>query len=556
MLKLGLVMVLGLLIACTPKPPKQPTAGDEIYHTLENGVYTDQVIGANSKANKAMNLDDALLPPLAVKLPEAKAVKEHRFNVAAKEVPAKSFFMSLVAGTPYNMLVDPAAQGTITLELKNVTIDETLDAVRELYGYEYQRTSTGYEIIPPVMKTQIFTVNYLDVQRKGNSRTDLVPTQISNSNVSSGTSSGSSSGSSSSGTGDSATGGNSGSSVQTQSNYDFWKSLAANLKILIGTKDGRWVITNPQASTVMVHAYPRELHQVADYLDHIQKSLQRQVVIEAKVLEVRLSAAYKAGIDWTVFGADQAGLSDSSFTPSGGNFFSVSLSGYHGDFKSVINLLESQGNVQVLSSPHVSTVNNQTAVIKVGEDEFFVTGYTSNVTPSGSSNTTSQSVSLTPFFSGITLDVTPQISSQGEIILYIHPAVSTVKDQTKTISLGDSGDLTLPLAQSTIRESDSIVHARSGQIIVLGGLMQHRTEEQINATPGLNKIPFAGALARNTEQATSKSELVILLKPIVVDDSAWTNELQNSANRVRELKRGFHFGGLPQQFGTEAEKNP
>lgn len=550
--------------SCKTRPPAQPTAGTDMVNILQNSIDTDNALMAKGKKG-SMSISNALLPPLSVPTPNGSQSAERRFNVAANSVPAKAFFMSLVAGTHYNMLIDPDTKGTITLNLKNVTIREALDAVRELYGYDYKRIPTGYEIIPPTMRTQIFSVNYLDISRIGKSQTQLVSTditEINNGNTSSSGTTGSTVGQMPNQAPNQILG--SGSMVQTKSDSHFWKGLAATLKTLIGTQEGRWVIVDPQASTVMIHAYPKEIYVAGAYLDHIQKSLQREVIIEAKILEIELDDSYQAGIDWKALGLIQNGAS-TGYTPfTSGGFITLSSSaggGDHQNFTTMIQLLESQGNVQVLSSPHVSTVNNQEAVIKVGQDEFFVTGYTSNITPTGSTNTTSQSVQLTPFFSGITLDVTPQISAQGEIILYIHPSVSTVKDQNKTIQLSGTGsttnDVTLPLAQSTIRESDSVVHAHNGQIIVIGGLMQHKTSENIDATPGLSKIPFAGAAARNTEQVSKKSELIILLKPIVVDNATWPKQIQDSAGRVRTLnKRGFHFGSLPKVFGDQAESDP
>src|SRR3989338_5641502 len=271
----------------------------------------------------------------------------------------------------------------------------------------------------------------------------------------------------------------SGSTVVTREQNDFWTGLSDTLKTLVGTKEGRWVVTNPQASVVMVHAYPDELHQISGYLQAMQKNLQREVIIEAKILEITLNDNYQAGINWKILGANQSGIN--GLTPSfanDGQMFSLTLDVGHGDFTSAINLLAQQGNIQVLSSPHIATINNQEAVIKVGNAQFYVTGYTSNITPTGSTNTTSQSVALNPFFSGITLDVTPQISQDGGVILFIHPSISHVVDQNKTIQLASTGTnasnntLTLPLASSTVRESDNVVHAQDGQIVVIGGLMQ------------------------------------------------------------------------------------
>jgi MSHA biogenesis protein MshL len=191
--------------------------------------------------------------------------------------------------------------------------------------------------------------------------------------------------------------------------------------------------------------------------------------------------------------------------------------------------------VQVLSSPRISTVNNQKAVIKVGQDEFFVTDISNTTTTVTGSTTNNPEIELTPFFSGIALDVTPQIGENDEIILHIHPSISKVDDQVKTITLGDEV-VELPLALSTIRESDSIVFAKSGQIVVLGGLMQDRAIDQSTGLPFFQSIPVFGYLFGQQRQAMVKSELVILLKPVIVGSSNTSGLLDDSQRRIKSFR--------------------
>ncbi|EKD71597.1 MAG: hypothetical protein ACD_46C00150G0002 [uncultured bacterium] len=556
-----------MLSACKPEPPKYPTAGQQIQSTLNNSINIDRglaggaVGGINRSDHFKNNVKDSLLPPLAVDMPTEVKPQERLFNITANNMPAKNFFLGLVADTKQNMLVSPDVTGNITLNLKNVTIDEALDAARDMYGYQYKQTDTGYEILSKKMMTQMFNINYLNIDRSGLSQTQLVSTDVSSlnsNNNSTGTSSYTTSSTPTPTSQNATQTQGSSSTVITKEQNNFWISLEATLKTLVGDKDGRWVIVNPQASIVMAHAYPRELNRINDYLQRIQNNLHREVIIEAKILEITLDDNYQAGVNWKILGASQNGINGlSSAFASDGQMFTLSMGSQNSDFNTVINLLAQQGNVQVLSSPRISAINNQEAVIKVGNSQFFVTGYTSNITPTAGTNTTSQSVELNPFFSGITLDVTPQISHNGNITLYIHPSISKVTDQTKTIQLGSSagGTLSLPLAYSTIRESDNVVHAQNGQIIVIGGLMQNETAETIAGTPGLSKVPFAGALARNTNQTSVKTELVILLRPMVIKNTnTWITQLKNTRNGFQGVQRGFHFGGLPEDFGTEGEK--
>ena len=165
-------------------------------------------------------------------------------------------------------------------------------------------------------------------------------------------------------------------------------------------------------------------------------------------------------------------------------------------------------------------MNNQKAVIKVGTDEFFVTDVETE-TDTTDSNTLNQTVSVElPFFSGVALDVIPQIDDNGEVILHIHPTVSEVTEKTKNNNVSTNTQLSVPLALSSVRESDTIIRARSGQVVVIGGLMKDQVRDDVAKTPVLGDIPVMGNLFRHTRQSKTKSELVILLKPLVINGGA------------------------------------
>ena len=567
------IFILSLALGCTHKQtvsPKYGTAYDQMQDAIQEGITGDKALRKRHTHSVPSSVSNALLPPFNSYTVSRTRNTAHRFNIAANKVPAKEFFMGLVEGTPYNMVVNPSIDGTISLNLKNVTIGETLKIVRDVYGYRYRNKGFSYEIYPQEMETQIFNVNYLDIQRKGKSVTSLSTGQISEKVT--GTSTGSTNNfpqpSSSTSTEQP-----SGSEVDTRSEMNFWKGLENTLKTMIGTTNGRSVVANPQAGIVIIHALPPELHQVARYLDRIQSRMNRQVILEAKILEVQLNDQFQAGINWNMFGAgfdpntqtNEIGMSQIGSNTFEGtelqDFTSIfTLNAGKGQFNILIKMLQTQGNVQVLSSPRISTVNNQKAVIKVGQDQFFVTGVSTENTVTANSTIPTQDVSLTPFFSGITFDVTPQISGDDTVILHIHPSVSLVTEQQKNIVLGQTvagqnNTLTLPLALSTIRESDNVVRAKNGQIIVIGGLMQNSMIEEIAGTPGLSNIPFIGALFRRTQQVARKTELIILLRPIIVERKTWVHELEDDRETMKQFKRGFHYGGLTQVFGDEGERD-
>ncbi len=553
-MRILLALTLGMILnACSTYQPTNGTSIDTMNTKLQQARVINEQIDDHKGYDKRL-LRQALMP--TYRFAEGKTLPfGRRFDVSVKGVPAKTFFLGLVKGTPINMMVSPDVDGTINLNLKKVTIPQVMEAVENLYGYSYRKTGTGYEVLPNKIESKIYMVNYLELQRKGRSNMTINSGQVSSQSQSQQTTT--------SATGSSTENTNNVSStigdVETKSSIDFWKQLKLTLDNIVGKEDGRSVTVNPVAGVVVVRAYPKELKQVEMYLDAVQNSMDRQVILEAKILEVILNNEYQMGIDWKIFGANlnalntfpRANIATSEFPPA----FQVNISWNPESFTTTMQALETQGNIQVLSSPRVATMNNQKAAIKVGNDEFYVTNVSTSQTANAAGSVTpTQDVELTPFFSGITLDVTPQIDAQGDIILHIHPSISQVKDQQKQIDLGSNGTLTLPLANSTIRESDTIVHAKNGQVVVIGGLMENHTQEGIAGFPPVANIPYLGALFRGTRQNSRKSELVILLRPMVVKRGTMTDKVKSEISRMRSLKRGFHVGSRPDIYGTEGEQ--
>lgn len=522
--RIALLMTVCVLTSCQSVPPPAREPGPV------NDALRDSAAASRQPAPASAEVVNALLPD------SSADHLEPRFDLNVSNVEARQFFLGLVAGTGYNVLLRPDVSGTLSLTVRNVTVPEVITMVRDVYGYEFERRGNVFTISSAGLQTAILPVNYLNLTRKGESQTRVNSGQLADAGGNN----------SQGGNNNSTTAGSQaatipGTVIETKSEANLWQELQSTLQTLVAGSPGASVVVNPQAGLAIVRALPADLRMVRQYLGSASQHLQRQVILEAKILEVTLNDGFQAGINWSDIAAG-GGISGSigqqgqvldlspQTNPLNGYFTGV-FSG--GDFNATLQLLRTQGTVQVLSSPRVSTVNNQKAVIKVGTDEFFVTGISTTTTSGTGGNTSTPNVTLSPFFSGIALDVTPQIDEQGEITLHVHPSVTEVRDQTKQVDFGTSGTLTLPLALSSVREADSIVRARSGQIVVIGGLMQDKLSQEDAGIPWLSEIPWLGKLFTQQREASAKSELVILLRPVVANDASWQQDIDGSHDRVR-----------------------
>jgi len=570
---LFVLVAVFLLNACqlTPEKKTSPPTMPSIERALESSASSPQIPAVEPPPE----VQRALLPPASATLGKIKP-KVPTFDISVNAVPARQFFMGLVDGTMDNMIVHPDVSGTLTLDLKNVSTEDVLATVRDVYGYETRHSHGVYQVFPARMRSQIFNVDYIDIERKGGSRTRVSSGQITQApqgNQSNDTGGNASDTGSAYGNGSGSDGNNrgqasfSGAQVTTRTDADFWEDLKGSLELIIGEENGRKVTTNPISGVVLVRAMPRELLDVEEFLDTLQDSVERQVIIEAKILEVELNDHFQTGVNWnalidfggnyqtkigqvgggTIFNngvSELAGtllpLNNLGLSNGAGAFGGVfALQAHLGDFNTLIELLKTQGDVQVLSSPRVSTLNNQKAIIKVGTDEYFVTDLDVNTDIAVGVGNQSADVTLTPFFSGVALDVTPQIDDEDNITLHVHPAISRVTADNKDIGISTSedGSFNVPLAKSTIRESDTIVRARNAQVIVIGGLMQELVTDDVASTPFLGDLPVLGYMFRHTRKVSKKTELVILLRPMIVDNSrAWANQIQQTSQQFRDLR--------------------
>jgi len=545
----------------------KPHIRDEL-SASNKSAQPDATKSASTKRMSPSQLNNELLAGVEQFQLLPAVSQQNTFDVSANAIEVRPFFDALVTNTPYSVAIHPDVSGQISLTLKEVALSEVLKIVSRMYPLDVFLEGKVIQVMPAQLKTESIPVNFLMIKRFGVSNVSVIAGGVSeqdqnNGNQNNGGLNGINGNNNIGGNGQAGMMGQNGmagnniqqlngSNIQTTSENDFWKDLKEALKVLVTPTDGRHVVVSPQAGLVTIKALPSEIAVVKDFLMQSQESLQRQVVLEARIIEVTLNDGYQQGVRWDriasgLTGSLNFGLSGGSVatnfaanTAAGinpainavngiGNSISTDIGGVstlriaRGDFDGVINMLQTQGDVQMLSNPRVTVTNNQKAVIKVGQDEYFVTDVSTSEDLNATGTQNENDIELTPFFSGIALDVTPQIDKSGSVILHVHPSVTETAEQTKVIQVGDQ-QIQLPLAQSNIRESDTVIRARDGEIVVIGGLMETVTNEKESKTPLLGDIPVLGNMFKNIAKTQTKRELVILLRPSVVQPDSWEKQ--------------------------------
>lgn len=551
----GLCIALGslLLAGCAAdRPLRTPDVTQAVRAELESPP-------AKPVAAVPSRVSDALAEPApkAAPLPP-----EPRLDLLVNDAQAREVLLAIVADTRYSMLMHPDVGGKLSVTLRGVTVVEALEAIRDVYGYDFKIEGRRIVVYAPTLQTRVFTINYPHALREGTSELRVTSGSTGNSNSSNNNAAnggtgntGANNGANGSNTGAGASSQQIGSRVTTSSRTDFWAELSDAVKGMLGGGVGRSVIVSPQAGIMAVRGMPDELRQVAQFLKAAQIAVERQVMLEAKIVEVELRDGFQSGIDWSALrntgrytgvvgtvgggtannvlvngvtsnvpgfpGGAAATLADTLSLPgAGGGLFGLALA--TDGFQAVLGFLETRGDIQILSSPRIATMNNQKALLKVGTDEFFVTNVSGGTAATSSTSTTSSTqptlptLTLTPFFSGIALDVTPQIDDGNNITLHVRPSVTNVTEKTKQIDLGTIGNYKLPLASSAVNESDTMVRIQDGNIVAIGGLMQMESNRTSSGLPGTGDVPFLSSILGHKLNSGRKKELVVLIKPTII----------------------------------------
>ena len=556
-------MGIGLLSGCAAdRLLRTPDVGEAIRTDLRPAAPAQPVLVPT-------HISDVLAEPAA---PLVAPAPEPKLDLLVNNAQAREVFLAIVADTRYSMLMHPDVAGMLSVTLRGVTVLEALEAIRDVYGYDFKMEGRRITVYAPTLQTRIFTVNYPHSQRIGNSELRVSPGAAFQ---------GAGSGGTSAAAATSPTGGGSqqgdGSRVSTSSKTDFWAELTGAVQGLLGGAQGRNVVTSPQAGIMAVRAMPDELRQVDKFLKAAQIAVERQVMLEAKIVEVELRDGFQSGIDWSAlkngggstgamgvigggtsttttsntlvrgvqsnlpgFAAGAAVLANGVSLPAAGSgLFGLAFA--TDGFQAVLGFLETQGDLQILSSPRIATLNNQKAVLKVGSEDFFVTnvsgGSNASATTGSTAAATMPSLTLTAFFSGISLDVTPQIDDGTNIMLHVHPSVTTVTEKAKQIDLGSAGSYVLPLASSSMNETDTLVRIHDGNIVAIGGLMQITSNRSSSGLPGTSSSPFFGTILGNKANTGRKKEVVVLIKPSIIRTAQdWEAQTRRSRDALDDME--------------------
>ena len=467
-----------------------------------------------------------------------------RYTLVMAGADARELFLSLARENDFNLVLSPEVSGTVTMDIKEATAEELMDEVCGMLGCRAVFGGNTVRVAPERRVTRVFLVDYLLTSRTG-SGSLMASTSTSGGGSDSGTSSGSSSSSSSSSSESQST-----NTVSTEEKADFWGGLAEEIGMFLSPGNGK-VMVNRTSGTVTVTDYMGNVVEVERYLRMIEARVRTGVMIETRIMEIILDDSTKYGIDWTALpdlssmslsGTLAGGATAIQTLSTGSKAFQFGVAG--SKFNVFLDAQAQAGNLNVLSAPKVSTLNNQKAIIRIGRQDVF---FRAVVTPASTTSAAFTTYTPDSVTEGIILSVTPQVGQDGRIMLSIHPTIT----EKAGVALAPDRN-TAPILD--VRETNTVVTVADGETVFIGGMMQERTQETVTSVPLLGDIPYFGAFFRSNEQTKKKTELVILITPRVIRSGEGAEIAAQERERLRNFQRGHLLGGRPQLYGTEGER--
>lgn len=473
--------------------------------------------------------------------------KENTLSLTLKDADIRDILFLLSKESTMPIVPDKDVEGKVSIDIKDRPIGEILYAILKPLGYTAYVDEGVIRVGKPQLISRTFYLNYIKDKRSSTSTTNAAITASGGGGVTTqpGISLSVSTGAptATSGTSSSQQSGN--VNVTTSGVSDFWSEVIRGLEVIVfgdtsgkkdehgfsrGDKTGKKLIVNEMAGVVFVTDYPDNIERVRSFLNDIERAVKRQVMIQAHIVEVSLDDNYSLGLNWNFilgyeFNKGQIDLSQSLLSGAiPGDFqgkYVITRADKH--FEAIIDAMKRQGQTNILSSPKISTMNNQKAVIKLTTREVsWISNTIFNAEGKVLVNYTTPQVDEV----GIFLDVTPYISEDGLITMQIHPSISEV---TKT-SLSPDRNSSKPIID--MREIDTMITVKNGQTIVIAGLIVDKIMESRRSLPVLGNIPVIGNLFSNTAQDKRKSELVILLTPFILDDRTVEDIAREHKNRL------------------------
>lgn len=459
--------------------------------------------------------------------------EEKPLSLTLKDADIRDILFLLSKESAMPIVADKDVEGKVTIDIKDRPIGEILYAILKPHGYTAYVDEGVIRVGKPQLISRTFYLNYIKDKRSSTSTTNAAIIASGVTGAPSATS----------GTSSSQQSGN--VNVTTSGVYDFWSEVIKGLEVIIfgdtsgkkdehgfsrGDKSGKKLIVNEMAGVVFVTDYPDNIERVRSFLNDIERAVKRQVMIQAHIVEVSLDDNYSLGLNWNLilgyeFNKGQIDLSQSLLSgATPGDFqgkYVITRADKH--FETIIDAMKRQGQTNILSSPKISTMNNQKAVIKLTTREVsWISNTIFNAEGKVLVNYTTPQIDEV----GIFLDVTPYISEDGLITMQIHPSISEV---TKT-SLSPDRNSSKPVID--MREIDTMITVKNGQTIVIAGLIVEKIMESRRSLPVLGNIPVIGNLFSNTAQDKRKSELVILLTPFILDERTVEDMAREHKSRI------------------------
>ena len=494
---------------------------------------------------EAEQMDELVLPQLEQeKRPDYTFKKaENLFDIDLEGADLRSTLRSMCDMLSYNLVMDPEVQDTLTLRLKDVTFFKFLEVALKKKNFKYKFEDNFLYVSVPKLETRIYHLDYLNTARQVLGVMTITPQTGA------------------------AAGGlipQSNTTLQTQNTINLWMDIRNTLaEIVLGSGSqqtaaltaegsfagsdpttGHRLVIEPNSGVVQVTATPEVLEEVDDFIQALESSLQRQVLIEARFVEINLTNSFDAGLDWSII-PDLTSVSRLTGALEGGALASQALSPSAREFQmgisnqninAILTAISKHGQVNVLQSPQVSTLNNQPAVIRIARNEtFFQRQETPGQPATATSPATLPVVNYVPIQqpTGVVLNLTPQISDDGLIIMSIRPSITTIA----AVATSPDGLSTSPITD--VRELDTVAKVRHGQTIILAGLIQERELENVKETPILSKLPIIGNLFRQVKKDRAKVELVILLTPYINYSRSSETLTKEQITRYREVAERY-----------------